>query len=106
MRVLGTDRLYQMLKEMKKLDERIVSFETVSQVAERGPVDTVVLGSFVKAGDTIRVSIKLQDARTGDILAAERVDAAGDEKLFAGVDELTGRIKGRFGCGRRGAPRP
>ncbi len=96
-RVMGTDRLYQMLKEMKKLDERIVSFETVSQVAERGPVDTVVLGSFVKAGDTIRVSIKLQDARTGDILAAERVDAAGDEKLFAGVDELTGRIKSRFG---------
>ena len=97
-RVLGTDRLYQILKEMKKLDERIVSFETVSDIAERGQVDTVVLGSFVKAGDTIRVSIKLQDAKTGDILAAERVDAEGQEKLFAGVDELTGRIKVRLGA--------
>ena len=96
MRVLGTDRLYQILKEMKKLDERIVSFETVSELAERGRVDTVVLGSFVKAGGTLRVSIKLQDAKSGDILAAERVDAVGEEKLFAGVDELTGRIKGRF----------
>jgi tetratricopeptide (TPR) repeat protein/predicted Ser/Thr protein kinase len=95
-RVLGTDRLYQILKDMKRLDERIVSFETVSAVATRGEVDTVVLGSFVKAGDTIRVSIKLQDAKSGDILAAERVDAAGQEKLFAGVDELTGRIKARF----------
>jgi eukaryotic-like serine/threonine-protein kinase len=104
-RVLGTDRLYQILKEMKKLDERIVSFETVSDVAERGQVDTVVLGSFVKAGETIRVSIKLQDAKTGDILAAEKVDAAGQEKLFAGVDELTGRIKVRLGTATAEAAR-
>jgi serine/threonine protein kinase/tetratricopeptide (TPR) repeat protein len=96
-RVLGTDRLYQLLKDMRRLDERIVSFETVSAIADRGEVDTVVLGSFVKAGDTIRVAIKLQDAKSGDILGAERVDAAGQDKLFAGVDELTGRIKARFG---------
>ena len=102
-RVLGTDRLYQILKDMKRLDERIVSFETVAQVAERGEVDTVVLGSFVRAGDTIRVAIKLQDAKSGDILAAERVDAAGQENLFAGVDELTGRIKARFGATSQGS---
>ncbi|HET7293559.1 MAG TPA: protein kinase [Vicinamibacteria bacterium] len=96
-RVLGTDRLYQILKEMKKLDERTVSAETVAAVAERAEVDSVVLGSFVKAGETIRVSIKLQDAKSGDILAAEKVDAAGQDKLFEGVDELTGRIKSRFG---------
>ena len=104
-RVMGSDRLYQILKEMKKLDERIVSFETVTDVAERGQVDTVVLGSFVKAGDTLRVSIKLQDARTGDILAAEKVDAEGQEKLFAGVDELTGRIKIRLGAATADATR-
>src|SRR5262245_18270224 len=97
-RVLGTDRLYQILKEMKKLEERTVSAETVAAVAERAEVDNVVLGSFVKAGETIRVSIKVQDATSGDILAAEKVDAAGVERLFAGVDELTGRIKARFGA--------
>ena len=96
-RVLGTDRLYQILKELKKLDERVVSAETVAALAERAEVESVVLGSFVKAGDTIRVAIKLQDAKSGDILAAEKVDAAGQEKLFAGVDELTGRIKSHFG---------
>lgn len=95
-RVLGTDRLYQILKDLRKLDERIVSFETVSDVAERGNVDTVVLGSFLRAGSTIRVSIKLQDAKTGDILAAEKVDASDQDKLLAAVDDLTRNIKVHF----------
>ena len=51
------------------------------------------------------MGIQVQDARSGDILAAERVDAAGQDKLFAGVDELTGRIKARFGAASADAAR-
>jgi len=95
-RVLGTDRLYQILREMNRLDERVTSFEVVQQVAERAAVDTVLLGSFVKAGDTIRISIKVQEARSGEILTSDKVEGVGESSLFPMVDDLTRRIKTRF----------
>jgi serine/threonine protein kinase/tetratricopeptide (TPR) repeat protein len=99
-RVLGTDRLYQILKDMKRLDDKVISSEMVRELAERANVQTVVLGSFLKAGSSIRISVKLQEAATGEILTAERVDGPGEQDLFAMVDTLTGRIKRHFGIGK------
>jgi tetratricopeptide (TPR) repeat protein/predicted Ser/Thr protein kinase len=94
--VLGTDRLYQILKEMNRLDERVTSFEVVEEVAERARVNTVLLGSFIKAGDNIRISIKVQEAATGKILISDRVEGVGESSLFPMVDDLTRRIKTKF----------
>ena len=95
-RVLGTETLYQILKEMRRLAERVTSLEVVQEVAERGDVDTVVLGSFVKAGDTIRISVRLQDASSGEILTTERVEGVGESSIFPMVDDLTRRIRANF----------
>jgi tetratricopeptide (TPR) repeat protein/TolB-like protein/predicted Ser/Thr protein kinase len=94
--VLGTDRLAQILTEMKRQDDRVVTFDTVQEVARRAGVRSVLLGSYVKAGDTIRINIKLQDASTGKIVTAERVEAVGESNLFSTVDDLTRRIKAKF----------
>ncbi|HKB14173.1 MAG TPA: serine/threonine-protein kinase, partial [Vicinamibacterales bacterium] len=75
--VLGTDRLLQLLTDLRRQDDRAVAFETVKEVASRAGADTVLLGSFVKSGQTIRINAKLQDASTGRILDVERADAAG-----------------------------
>src|SRR5947208_13155471 len=81
---------------MKRLDERQISFETVQEIAKRAGVKQVVLGSYVKAGDTIRINLKLQDAATGHLVSAERVEAAGEANLFPSVDDLTKRIRAKF----------
>ena len=94
--VLGSDRLVQILGDMKRLDDRQISFDTVQQIAKRAGVKTVLLGSYVKAGDTIRINVKLQDAGTGRIVSSERVEAANESSLFSTVDDLTKRIKNRF----------
>src|SRR5207248_2703311 len=49
--VLPTDRLVQILGDMKHGDDRVISFETVQEIARRAGVKQVVLGSYVKAGD-------------------------------------------------------
>jgi eukaryotic-like serine/threonine-protein kinase len=94
--VLPTDRLVQILGDMRRQDDRVVSFDTVQQIAKRAGVSTVVLGSYVKAGETIRINLKLQDAATGRLVTSERVEAAGESNLFPTVDDLTRRIKARF----------
>ena len=93
LRVLSTDRLYQILSDMNKLDERITSFEVVREVAQQAGADTVILGSFAKLGDTIRISIKIQEASTGEILKAESVDASAQEDIFARIDDLSRNIR-------------
>ena len=94
--VLSTDRLVQILGSMKRLDDRVVSFDTVQEVARRAGVKHVMLGSYLKAGDAIRINLKLQEASTGKILSTERVDAPSEASLFPTMDDLTRRLKARF----------
>jgi TolB-like protein len=94
--VLGTDRLYQILQEMNRLDERITSFNVVQEVAQKANVQTVLLGSFLKAGESIRISIRLQDASSGRILTSDKVEGVGEASIFPMVDDLTRRIEARF----------
>jgi serine/threonine protein kinase/tetratricopeptide (TPR) repeat protein len=94
--VLSTDRLVQILGSMDKLDAPQISFDTVKEVARRGGVKHVMLGSYIKAGDVIRINLKLQDAETGKILSTERVDALNEASLFPTMDELTKRLKAQF----------
>ncbi|MBI3491852.1 MAG: tetratricopeptide repeat protein [Acidobacteria bacterium] len=94
--VLGTDRLVQILTDMKRQDDKVVSFDTVQELAKRAGVKTVLLGSFVKSGDTIRINTKLQEVASGRIVTSERVEALGESNLFPTVDDLTKRIKAKF----------
>jgi tetratricopeptide (TPR) repeat protein/TolB-like protein len=104
--VLGTDRLYQILQELRRADDKVLSADVVQQVAARANVASVLVGSYVKAGDTIRISARLQDAKTGRIVTAERVEGSGESSLFSLVDELTRRFKSTFASlgGRSGQP--
>jgi tetratricopeptide (TPR) repeat protein/TolB-like protein len=104
--VMGTDRLAQILVELKRADDRVLAADLVQEIASRAAVDKVLVGSYVKAGNTIRISARLQDARTGRIVTAERVEGAGESSLFNLVDELTRRIKTKMteiGGSRAGA---
>jgi serine/threonine protein kinase/Flp pilus assembly protein TadD len=92
-RVLGTDRLYQILKDQNRLDERTTSYEVVREVAEQANVGTVLLGSFMKAGDTLRISVKIQEAASGEILASRDVRGEGESGLFGMVDELSRDVR-------------
>jgi tetratricopeptide (TPR) repeat protein/TolB-like protein/aminoglycoside phosphotransferase (APT) family kinase protein len=94
--VVGTDRLVQILQDLRRTDDRVMSADVVREIANRAAVDTVLVGSYVKAGGTIRISARLQEARTGRIMGAERVEGAVESSLFSLVDELTRRFKSKM----------
>ncbi len=96
LRVLSTQRLYQILEENGHRDERSTSGEAVALVARESRAATALVGSFVRAGSRIRISASLQDPRSGETLASERVEGDADEGLFVLVDELTTRIRKRL----------
>ncbi|MEX2272005.1 MAG: protein kinase [Vicinamibacterales bacterium] len=102
--VLGTDRLVQILQEIRRTDDRVISADVVREITDRAGVDNVLVGSYIRAGGTIRISARLQDARTGRIVTAERVEGPGEAGLFALVDELTRRFKSSMAVLAAGSP--
>ena len=94
--VIGTDRLYSVLASMRRADDKILSPEVVAEVASRTGVDHVVVGSYMKAGDAVRINLRLQDVKTGRILSSERVEGPSTSNLFQMVDDLTRRIRAKF----------
>jgi TolB-like protein/tetratricopeptide (TPR) repeat protein len=94
--VLGTDRLLQILTAMGRQDDKVISADVMQEIARRAGVKTVLVGSYVKAGDTIRINLKMQEGASGRIITSERVEANGESNLFPTMDELTRRIKSKF----------
>ena len=56
----------------------VITADIAQQIAQRAGVKSVLVGDFIKAGDTIRISARLQDAKTSKIVSAERVEGVGD----------------------------
>jgi tetratricopeptide (TPR) repeat protein/TolB-like protein/predicted Ser/Thr protein kinase len=94
--VLGTDRLVQILQDLRRADDKVISSDVIQEVAGRARVGTVLVGSYVRAGGTIRISARLQDATSGRIVTAERVEGPGESSLFQLVDDLTQRFRTRL----------
>jgi serine/threonine protein kinase/lipopolysaccharide biosynthesis regulator YciM len=94
--VLPGDKLFKILEDLDQLEARSFSSDVLEEVASRGRVENILRGSYTKAGDTFRINIMLQSARTGELKGSESADGKGEESMFSMVDELTRRIKSDF----------
>jgi len=95
-RVMGGDKLYNILKQLKLMDADSYSSVDLEKIASRGGVNHILLGNLTKAGDNFRINITLQEADTGELIGSESVDGKGEASIISMVDELTTRIKRNF----------
>jgi serine/threonine protein kinase len=93
---LSGERLFQILSDLNQLEAKSYSSDILEQVAIQGRVNHILVGNYAKAGDTIRINVTLQQARTDKTLASEGVEGKGEESIFSMVDELTKKIKANF----------
>jgi serine/threonine protein kinase/Tfp pilus assembly protein PilF len=96
LKVLGGDKLFEILNQLNQLEAETFSAEVLKEVATRGGVNHILRGSYSRAGDIIRIDTVLQDAGTGEPIATERVEGTGEESIFSLVDDLTRRVKTSF----------
>ncbi len=96
LRVVSTQRLYQILDDTGHRDDRSLSGEVVATVARQAQATTALVGSYVRAGSRIRIQASLQDPRTGEVIASERVEGDPEHGLFGLVDDLTTRLRRRL----------
>jgi len=96
LRVMGGDKLYNVLRQLDLLEADSYSSEDLEKIASRGGVNHILLGNLTKAGDNFRINTTLQEAETGELIGSESVDGIGEASLISMVDELTTRIKRNF----------
>ena len=94
--VLSSEKLFQILDNLNQVEAKTYSTDVLQQVASRGGINHVLVGDFAKAGETIRIHVNLIDVRRDKTIASESDEGIGVESIFAMVDRLTKKIKGRF----------
>ena len=91
--VLSGERMYKILSDLNQEDAKSYSSDILKQVATKGRVNHILVGNFAKAGESIRINVTLQEARTEKIVGSEGVEGKGEESIFSMIDELTRKIK-------------
>ena len=94
--VVGRQQLDLLLDRVGHKRGTSVTLPQAVNAARRAELDHVVLGSFAKLGDTIRIDLRVHD-RTGRMVDTEAltIDTPGD--LLKQVDLLSWRLAAHFG---------
>ncbi len=92
-RVVSAEVLYNILEKLGQLEATTYSSDILREVASRGRVDRILVGNYTKAEDAFRISVSLQEGRSGELLASESVEGIGERSFYEMVDELTRRVK-------------
>jgi tetratricopeptide (TPR) repeat protein/DNA-binding winged helix-turn-helix (wHTH) protein len=75
-----------------------VSFELGLEVAREGRADAVVLGSFARFGEKLRIDVRLFDARTGQPLQSESLNIDKLDQIPGQIDLLTLKLASQLGA--------
>ena len=91
--VLGSDRVYGLLKTLGLEQAAKYSSEDLRTIAEEGRVTYAGTGSIMKAGTNIVITFALRNPRTGDSMPPHKLECKGEEEILLKIDELTRLVK-------------
>jgi serine/threonine protein kinase/Tfp pilus assembly protein PilF len=95
--VLPGSELVQILSDLAHLEAMTFPSSVLREVAEKGAVNHIIQGYYVKSGDGMRIDMSIQKAETGEQIGTESVEGPSIESIPGMVDELTRKIKQNFG---------
>jgi serine/threonine protein kinase/Tfp pilus assembly protein PilF len=92
------ERLHDLLKQLKKENEPVITGDLGFELCRLEGVKAVVLGSFTKAGDVFATDVKVLDAETKKLLKSASTRGEGvDSILRTQIDTLSGEISKGIG---------
>ncbi|MBN4072350.1 protein kinase [bacterium AH-315-F03] len=92
LKVVSTQRLYDILKLLGKEGARTVGPDVASQVAEKSNSRWMLTGNILRIEPNVVLTAQLVEVATGNVLTSSRVDGAEGEDIFSMVDKLTAGI--------------
>jgi len=99
--VVTWERMHDLLGQIGKKDVDIIDRDLGFEICRREGVESIVLGSFIKAGDMFATDVKVLDAETKSLLKSASSKGKGlDSILKTQIDELSKEISQGIGIVR------
>lgn len=95
--LLSRQQLHLLLERIGHNENEKIRLDEALEVARRSQARIVVLGSFARLGDQIRIDVQLHDARDGQLLAAERLVVEQPAQILTQVDLLSLKLASHLG---------
>jgi len=93
MRVVSSQRLYDILKLLGREGEKKIDREVATQVATKSGARWMLLGNVLQVEPEIILTSQLVDVGSGEVATAQRITGQTGENIFSMVDKLTVEIK-------------
>ncbi|MDI6766669.1 MAG: FlgO family outer membrane protein [Bacteroidota bacterium] len=93
MRVVSSQRLYDILKLLGREGEKKIDRETATQIATKAKASWMLLGTILQVEPQIILTSQLVDVGSGKVAASQRITGETGEKIFSMVDKLTVEVK-------------
>ena len=96
------ERMYDLLKQMGQKDIDTIDRDLGFEICRREGIQSIVTGSFVKAGDTFVTDVKILDVETKKMLKSATSRGKGENSILdTQIDELGREIFLGFGMARQ-----
>jgi len=92
-RVVSSQRLYDILKLLGKEGAKVIDKNVASEVANKANAKWMVLGSILEVEPRMVITTQLVDVKSGQVKASQRIMGEAKEDVFSLVDTLAARIK-------------
>ncbi len=93
MRVVSSQRLYDILKLLGREGEKKIDRGVATQIATKAGAKWMLLGNILQVEPEIVLTSHLVDVGSGKVAASQRITGQAGEKIFSMVDKLTVEIK-------------
>jgi serine/threonine protein kinase/tetratricopeptide (TPR) repeat protein len=102
LRVMTFERMRDLLDQMGKKDVRIIDKDLGFELCRREGVQAIVVGSFVKGGETFATDVKVLDVNTKELLKSVSARGEGVQSILnSQIDELSREIARGVGLSQR-----
>jgi serine/threonine protein kinase/Flp pilus assembly protein TadD len=89
LRIVSSQRLYDLLKQLGKEQEKKIDRTTATEVAKRAQARWMMQGRILQTEPSFVVTSQIVDMATGDVAASQRTQGEHGESLFSLVDRIT-----------------
>jgi len=92
-RVLSSQRLYDILRLLGMEDVKVIDRETAGEVARHAEVRRMLFGSILRTEPSIVMTSQLVDVLSGEVVGSQRVTGTAGEDIFTLIDRLSRHVR-------------
>jgi len=95
--IFSEDRVRETLSFMEKTPDTRITRDVAREICERQGIKAMLLGTISSLGSHYVLSLEAVNARTGDSIASEQVEADGKEQILKALGQAASRLREKLG---------